>query len=869
MLAFVPLTLGGTHPLRVAWDLIKPDLIRVAVAFGTESGVEELRGKIIGRTAFDAVDKEWLIGIQEGLTQPYALRRLQSLNASALRVPFGSAALASRTLQAPTFFHPKVYYLENRSTGQVQVLSASANLSYRGLSASVEQFLAWSGVRKDPESRAFTKWWTDLWQKADIPDATFINKYEQLRPSLPTPPKAITRGPRASVLRKAEAFWVELTRRPEGGSFNQVELLFNGHYFFHPGTALPRPDAGRSLSFVDTAGTVYDNPHRQIMFNGPPRKPGGNQMWRIYMPTANEGFVGYQDGDVLVRFERTRTRDRYRVEIASLARREGRSMDPIVDWHLQARRPCPSPHGLVVSGSKSRLARIAEPPSSVRAMQVPGIVERLARARRVTEADIQSDVRGLLLYGDLDLDEKDLIVMEAPVGAGRRIDVEIGATAIEVKKSLDNDAAHAKAANQLGGYIQSRTTDTGHRYAGILTDGRLWELYHLTSDGPTLVNTMRLRGEPGDTEALTVWLEGVLATAQDISPSPVEIHRRLGAKSSSFALDYADLRAVYAQHKGDTDVALKRELWSRLLASALGTHFPDTDELFVLHTYLVVSAELIAHTAVDLPVVGQSPRALLTGEVFRAARLGGVVEPDFFDWPADSEIGRRFVYSLARRIARFDWSHVDHDVLKALYESVIDAETRKQLGEYYTPDWLAEGMVVRTVSDPLSQRVLDPACGSGTFLFWAVKRYLEAAEASGATNEEALTGLVAHVAGIDLHPVAVALARVTYLLAIGTERLQTQRPAFTVPVYLGDSVRWEQDETLLAKEGITIYTTDGAELFDRELHFPSVLSPTRAGSISSWPNSRIAPRVAAAVPPFLASMPSSTGWRFTRMTETT
>ena len=77
-----------------------------------------------------------------------------------------------------------------------------------------------------------------------------------------------------------------------------------------------------------------------------------------------------------------------------------------------------------------------------------------------------------------------------------------------------------------------------------------------------------------------------------------------------------------------------------------------------------------------------------------------------------------------------------------------------------------------------------------------------------------------HFAGIDLHPVAVALARVTYLLAIGAERLQRDRPPFSVPVYLGDSMRWEHDETLFAKGGITIYTTDGAELFDRELHFP-------------------------------------------------
>jgi hypothetical protein len=280
---------------------------------------------------------------------------------------------------------------------------------------------------------------------------------------------------------------------------------------------------------------------------------------------------------------------------------------------------------------------------------VAEIVDRLASRKGVTEADIQSDVRALLLYGGLDLEEKDLVVLESQAGGGRRIDVEIGTSVIEVKKDLSNDELHKKAAEQLAGYLESRTEETGQRYAGILTDGVLWELYHLGAGGSLLVNSLRLRGEDSDAEALTVWIEGVMATARGITPTGKEIQRRLGAESSSFALDYADLRDIYAQHKTDTEVMLKRELWARLLASALGTHFQDSDELFVLHTYLVVSAELIAHATVGLPIIGQAPAALLSGEVFRANQLGGVVEADFFDWPAESSPALRLVERRSRR----------------------------------------------------------------------------------------------------------------------------------------------------------------------------------------------------------------------------
>ncbi|MBN9801397.1 hypothetical protein DMP15_29855 [Pseudonocardia sp. UM4_GMWB1] len=140
-------------------------------------------------------------------------------------------------------------------------------------------------------------------------------------------------------------------------------------------------------------------------------------------------------------------------------------------------------------------------------------------------------------------------------------------------------------------------------------------------------------------------------------------------------------------------------------------------------------------------------------------------------------MGSRFVRGLARRLARFAWAHVETDVMKVLYESVIDAEQRHSLGEYYTPDWLAEIVVEETVTDALTERVLDPSCGSGTFLFHAVRRYIAAGEAAGMGIGEMLTGVTSKVLGMDVHPVAVTLARITYLLAIGPERLAHDDPA--------------------------------------------------------------------------------------------
>lgn len=477
-----------------------------------------------------------------------------------------------------------------------------------------------------------------------------------------------------------------------------------------------------------------------------------------------------------------------------------------------------------------------------------------------TEADIQSDVRKFLLDAPLDIEDAELldVALEAQAGGGRRIDVEAGCAAIEVKKNLASPQVFDAAREQLSHYVRARTDEKGQSYVGVLTDGRRWILFHAVSDG-SLEEVRRLEIAGGeDAERLASWLEIVLATRDRIKPTPQEIARWLGAESPATQIALADLRALYESCRDEPEVQLKRELWGRLLVAALGQNFQDTDDLFVVHTYLVLTAELLAHEVMGIPVdaaAGADVRALLEGQQFDMAGLHGVVEADFFDWPAVVAQGAPIIRSIARRLSRFDWDQVDHDVLKTLYESVIDADTRHQLGEYYTPDWLADKMVRETLTDPLDQRVLDPSCGSGTFLFWAVRRFLEAADEAGIENAEALRRVVTQVQGIDLHPVAVTLARVTYLLALTPTRLR-DRGELSIPVYLGDSVRWEQDETLLSQGGITIHTSDGMELFAQELHFPEgvVQDPPRFDRLVADLAARASDRKTGTKPPDITGL---------------
>jgi hypothetical protein len=154
--------------------------------------------------------------------------------------------------------------------------------------------------------------------------------------------------------------------------------------------------------------------------------------------------------------------------------------------------------------------------------------------------------------------------------------------------------------------------------------------------------------------------------------------------------------------------------------------------------------------------------------------------------------------------AGHDWRDVEPAIFGALLEQALDPTERRRLGAHYTPRAYVERLVVATVLDPLRTdwaevlataerqktdgrtddaartvrafhdrlcrtRVLDPACGTGNFLYVALElmkrlegEVLEAYADLG--GQEALTGLAGHTVdphlflGLERNPRAAAIA---------------------------------------------------------------------------------------------------------------
>jgi hypothetical protein len=405
--------------------------------------------------------------------------------------------------------------------------------------------------------------------------------------------------------------------------------------------------------------------------------------------------------------------------------------------------------------------------------------------------EVKADFRELLIE-EFQVDRANLEFERRIPEVKGRLDALIGRTVFEAKSNLAKEWADVE--RRMPDYLRDREAEEKERFVGIASDGLRWSVFEL-SDGKLIkIKDTSLNVEKA--HEFLAWLDGALALKASLPPDVINIKAELGQGSVAYRRASEGLRQLWEGLKHDKASLLKRQLWASLLKLVYGKEI-ENDELWFQHSYLVIVAKAIALAVLD--VNEDDPKKLLSGESFQRLNILGAVESDFFDWVAATPEGEELVRRIMAHVRRFRLREVQSDVLKVLYESLIDQAQRHGLGEYYTPDWLATKVVRQAVDRPTEQRVLDPACGSGTFLFQAVRNFIAEAEDAGMKPHHIAAEAAAHVAGMDIHPVAVIIARVTYLLALAPA-LNARDGAVSIPVYLGDAMQLSISEWMGGKE---------------------------------------------------------------------
>lgn len=190
-------------------------------------------------------------------------------------------------------------------------------------------------------------------------------------------------------------------------------------------------------------------------------------------------------------------------------------------------------------------------------------------------------------------------------------------------------------------------------------------------------------------------------------------------------------------------------------------------------------------------------------------------------------LGREEIGELAQAAAK-DWREVEPAIFGTLLEQALDPKERRSLGAHYTPRAYVERLVIATVIEPLredwtsvqataerlradqdlkgaaavvqafhnqlcSTRILDPACGTGNFLYVAMElmkrlegEVLEALVDLG--GQEAFAGLEGHTVdphqflGLELNPRAAAIAELVLWLGYLQWHFRTKGGAPSEPI---------------------------------------------------------------------------------------
>ncbi|MBM4296940.1 MAG: SAM-dependent DNA methyltransferase, partial [Deltaproteobacteria bacterium] len=443
-------------------------------------------------------------------------------------------------------------------------------------------------------------------------------------------------------------------------------------------------------------------------------------------------------------------------------------------------------------------------------------------------------------------------------------------------KTYNKHGNNAHAIQQARDYItglQRRERHKMERYAGVVCDGAFF-IFCRFREGHWHVEPP----VPVDVYSCERFLHYLAALQTELATTPENLLRDFGENTPASRKCVAAFYQALTTSKNPKINALFRQ-WSRTFSEICGYEQDspklDVEELarlysvragardklqpfklfFAIHTYYATFIKLLAvqivnfyarskiariahHEPVTLAqAVGMDAaglqnylRTMEEGGIFRHLGIRNFLEGDFFgwyleDWTPDIDQSLRGVI---QQLANYSFVTLDtdpdgtRDLLKKLYQNLMPQELRHDLGEYYTPDWLATqllnqlhgGTPDRAPRLP-TERLADISCGSGTFVVLHIRDIrLHARDVllpqKKITRRQLLENILANVVGYDLNPLAVISARTNYLLALG-DLLDEIEGEIDIPIYLADSILTPSAGEELDKQGKILFMTSVGE----------------------------------------------------------
>lgn len=384
------------------------------------------------------------------------------------------------------------------------------------------------------------------------------------------------------------------------------------------------------------------------------------------------------------------------------------------------------------------------------------------------------------------------------------VDNLFGNLIIEFERDLTKKQAEAE--DQLKKYIaclwSQEPISQRRPYLCLATDGVNFAIYSplLPDPGKTDIEPSAIElnlNEQVDWLQLSpqevyFWLDRYFLRMEIWSPKSEHITKDFGVKSHAFQMVSQSILSCWEKLKEKSEYRVIYESWEKYLQIVYGSTVIET-ELFCRHTYLATLAKLMAWNRLSEGKFDNNLiTAVLSGRFFKDQGIENFLEEDFFSWIVRDEAkstGLENARLLMSLLGNYNLKELSEDVLKSLYQELVDPQTRHDLGEFYTPDWLAQKMVKKLFNEDIKSSLIDPSCGSGTFLYFAIKEKRDKLP----NTKETLEHILNSIYGIDIHPLAVVIAKANYIFALG-DIIKKRTGKINIPIYLSDALRLPERE---------------------------------------------------------------------------
>lgn len=250
--------------------------------------------------------------------------------------------------------------------------------------------------------------------------------------------------------------------------------------------------------------------------------------------------------------------------------------------------------------------------------------------------------------------------------------------------------------------------------------------------------------------------------------------------TSTYSEHYANWKKIFIFSHGELDT--QRQINTKQIKEKYGVNIAEKEDLFifafVLEVYYSILLKLIAYRKIN----GEKrPDLLLTkiidGSYFLNKGILNYFSPDYYNYITDITELNPLLIKLLEIIKNSPKIENDFDFIKIIYEELFPRELRHSMGEFYTPDWLAEFTVRELIKEdgaPFKKTYLDPTCGSGTFLYTVLRLF-----------PKQQGNLIKQIFGVDINPLSVLAAKTNYILFLNESDLKN----VVIPIFNTDIIK--------------------------------------------------------------------------------